>query len=146
MDIEIRKYIQYKVRTLNKRKWELTKLRARREELRREILDESPLPPDGQPKGKGSTSSPVESKVLRLEKMEQRIDKIDRELTKFKEIERKIKLMGRIPRTIYLETIVGTTNPDIIIGSLCICRTEFYNVKKGLLEFIASELGEFLDE
>ena len=45
MDIQIRKYIQYEIRELSKRKKEQKKLEQRLKELRQEILDESPLPP-----------------------------------------------------------------------------------------------------
>ena len=53
MDIRIRKYIQFKIRNLGLRKKELEKLIAKREELRKDVIDSSPDAPDGQPKGKG---------------------------------------------------------------------------------------------
>lgn len=95
MDIRIKKYIQYKVRTLNERKKEIEKLQKQREELRQNIIDESPSPQDGQPKGKGGSSSPVENKVLKLEKIDRRIGVLDSEIKKFQEIEEKIRLMRK---------------------------------------------------
>lgn len=93
MDIQIKKYIQYKIRTLNERKKERDRLAREYDTLRQEIIDESPSPQDGQPKGKGGSSSPVESKVLKLEKIDRRIATLDGELKKFQEIEEKIRLM-----------------------------------------------------
>lgn len=95
MDIRIRKYIQYKVRTLNERRKELDKLNAKREELRRQVIDESPAYMDGQPRGKGGTSNPTESKVIKLEKIDRRIGVLDSELKKYAEIEEKIRLMRK---------------------------------------------------
>lgn len=93
MDIRIKKYIQYKINTLSIRKRKLLKLRKEREILRREIIEESPAPPDGLPRGKGKSSSPVESKVIKLEKIDRRIGVLDGELQRFEEIENKIRLM-----------------------------------------------------
>lgn len=95
MDIRIKKYIQYKIKTLNERRRELYKLKQERETLRQEIIDESPAPQDGQPKGKGGSSSPVETKVIKLEKIDKRIGILDGELKKFQEIEDKIQLMRK---------------------------------------------------
>ena len=146
MDIELRRYIQYRIRTLNKKKRELNKLSEKIEVLRQEIIDESPLPPDGQPKGKGSTSSPVETKVIRLEKLEKRIGVIDKDIEEIKSVEKKIQIMGRTVRTVYKETIVGNTNPEIVAMYLNISRASLYNIKKKLFEFIATELGYFLED
>lgn len=93
MDIRIKKYIQYKIKTLKERKKERDRLAREYDTLRQEIIDESPAPQDGQPKGKGGSSSPVESKVLKLEKIDRRIATLDGELKKFQEIEDKIQLM-----------------------------------------------------
>ena len=86
MDQRIKKYIQYKARTLEDRKKELARLKAERETLRQDIIDESPGGMDGMPRGKGKTSSPVESKVLRLEKVDRRIEVLDKELKKYIEV------------------------------------------------------------
>lgn len=146
MDIQIRKYIQYEIRELSKRKKEQKKLEQRLKELRQEILDESPLPPDGQPRGKGASSNPVENKVIRLEKVEKRFEVLNRELENFDKLENKIMLMGRIPRVIYKETIVGTSNPEYVAISLGICRASLFNIKASILKYIGEELGLFLEE
>lgn len=93
MDIRVKKYIQYKIRTLSDRRREFDKLQRKRDELRMDIIDESPAPQDGQPRGKGGTSNPVETKVLKLEKIDKRIETLDREIKKFSEVEANIRLM-----------------------------------------------------
>ena len=93
MDIRIRKYIQYKIRTLNERRQERYKLKELREELRQDVIDASPGAPDGQPKGKGNTGDPTYRKAVKLSEVDHRLDILDKELQKFEEIEQKIKLM-----------------------------------------------------
>lgn len=93
MDIPVKKYIQYKIRTLNLRKKEFDKLNKRRNELRQQIIDESPGTMDGLPRGKGRVSNPVESKVIKMERIDKRIEVLESELKKFAEIENKIRLM-----------------------------------------------------
>lgn len=146
MDVQIGKYVQYKLRSLKKKRRQLKDLKARRDKLRQEIIDESPPPPDGQPKGKGATSSPVETKVIRLEKVEERIFQVDAELKKFEEIEKNISLMGREQKIIYKETILKDTTADVIADYLDIGRTKLFHIKSKLLEYIAKELGEYFDD
>lgn len=146
MDIRIRKYIQYKARTLNERKKELYKLTKKREELRRDVIDSSPAGMDGQPRGKGGTSNPTESKVLRLEKIDKRIEVLDTEIKKFADVEQKIFLMGRIANGVYKETILKEMNPEYIAMQLGISRASLFNIKAKILEFIATELGEYLND
>lgn len=146
MDIELRKYIQYRIRTLNKKRQELNKLREKINILKQEIIDESPLPQDGQPKGKGFVSSPVETKVLRIEKMEKRVGAIDKDIEELKTLEKKIYIMGRIVKTIYKETIVGKANPELVAMSLCISKASLFRTKAKLFEFIATELGYYYND
>ena len=146
MDIRIQKYIQYKIRTLNERKKELERLMKQREELRKDIIDESPTPADGQPRGKGGTSNPVESKVLRLEKVDRRIGTLDEELKKFAEVEEKVRLMGREPYTIYKKVIEAEYNGEYIAMELGMSFRTFCRMKAGLIRYIAEELGEYLEE
>lgn len=146
MDIRIGKYIQYKIRTLSERRKELETLKLQRNKLRQDIIDESPAPPDGQPSGKGATSSPVESKVLRLEKIDKRIETLEKELSDFKSIEEKIRLMGREAYLVYKHTIVGEMNPEYVAMEIGICRRSLFYMKAGILKYIATELGEYLDE
>lgn len=146
MDQRIKKYIQYKARTLEDRKKELARLKTERETLRQDIIDESPGGMDGMPRGKGKTSSPVESKVLRLEKVDRRIEVLDKELKKYIEVENKIRLMGREAYTIYSRTIASDMNPEFVALELGMCRATLFNVKGKLMEYIAEELGEYLGD
>ena len=145
MDIRIKKYIQYKIKTLNERRRELYKLKQERETLRQEIIDESPAPQDGQPKGKGGSSSPVETKVIKLEKIDKRIGVLDGELKKFQEIEDKIKILGREPYLIYKLGIVEDANQEYAAMEVGMAIAPYYRAKAKLLEYIAEELGEYLN-
>lgn len=59
IDKKVYKYIDYELQHYEDNKKKL-------EEIREEILEASPLPPDGQPKGQGSTSNPTEQKAVKL--------------------------------------------------------------------------------
>lgn len=140
MDQRIKKYIQYKARTINDRKKELERLKAERETLRKDIIDESPAPMDGLPRGKGRTSSPVESKVERLEKVDRRIATLDTELKKYLAMEEKIRLMGKEAYMIYRQVIADDLNPEYVAMELGMCRATLFNVKGKLMKYIAEEL------
>lgn len=146
MDARISKYIQYRLRTLNERQKELQRLLAKREELRNNVIDASPDYMDGQPRGKGTTSSPTERKVIQLERLDKRIEKLEKELAEFKAIEQKIYLMGRIPRIIYERTIKGETLNDLVAAELGITDRALYIAKAKITSYIAKELGEYIDE
>ena len=145
MDRPIRKYIQYKIRTLNERKKELERLKKEREDLRQEIIDESPAPQDGQPRGKGGTSRPVENIVIRLEKIDKRIDVLSGDIKKFTEIEEKIRLMGREMYMIYKRGIVDDANQEYVAMEVGMAIAPYYRAKAKLIEYIAEELGEYLE-
>lgn len=145
MDVRIRKYIQYKIRTLNERRKELLELNRKYEELRRQVIDESPACMDGQPRGKGGTSNPTENKVIKLEKIDKRKAVLEDEIKKFAEIEEKIKLMGREPYLIYKHTIADELNPEYVSMEVGMCRTSLFMAKGKIMEFIATELGEYID-
>lgn len=77
IDKKVYKYIDYELMHYEDNKKKL-------EEIREEILESSPLPPDGQPKGQGSTSNPTEQKAVKLissvalMKIEKTLDAINR--------------------------------------------------------------------
>ena len=104
------------------------------------------MPQTDSRKGRGGFSSPTESKVLKLEKIDKRIATLDKELKDFQNVEEKIYLMGRIPRTIYKELILKEANHELIAMQLGISERQLYYAKGGLYKFIATELGEYFDE
>ena len=59
IDKKVYKYIDYELMHYEDNK-------KRLDEIREEILESSPLPPDGQPRGQGGTSNPTEQKVVKL--------------------------------------------------------------------------------
>lgn len=59
IDKKVYKYIDYELLHYEDNK-------KRLDEIREEILEASPLPPDGQPHGQGSTSNPTEQKAVKL--------------------------------------------------------------------------------
>ena len=78
IDKKVYKYIDYELQHYEDNKKKL-------DEIREEILEASPLPPDGQPKGQGGTSNPTEQKtvklissvaIMKIEKTIQAIDKV----------------------------------------------------------------------
>lgn len=146
MDIQIRKYIQYKVRTLNKRKLELMQLKEEREKARAEILETMATPNlDGMPHGKGNVGDPTQAKAIKLEEIDRRIGVLENEVKKFTEIEEKIHLMGRTAEGVYKGTIVKDLNAEYIAMECGLSRRSLFYMKAGLLRFIAKELGEYLD-
>jgi hypothetical protein len=146
MDIELRKYIQYKIRNQNKRKLELLNLKAEREKERQDILETISTPNmDGMPHAKGSVGDPTQSRAIKLEEIDRRIEKLEKEIADFENIEKKIHLMGRIPEDVYKQTIVKNMNAEYVAMQNDISRRSLFNVKSALLKFIARELGEYLD-
>ena len=145
MDLQIRNYILYKARTFEQRKKELQKLKKRYEEMKQDIIDESPEYMDGMPHGKGGTSDPTQSKVLRFEKLDQRIKVLERELAIFDKVEEKITIMGSLSRRIYRETIKGQSNLEYKAMEYGMCPKTLYNYRSKLLEMIAEDLGEYID-
>lgn len=77
IDKKVYKYIDYELQHYEENK-------KRLEELREDIIESSPLPPDGQPKGQGGTSNPTERKGIKLTssvaliKIENTINTIDK--------------------------------------------------------------------
>lgn len=145
MDLQTRNYILYKIRTISKRKREFERLKKERDIIRKDIIDESPAPIDGQPRGKGKTSSPVEHKVLRLENIEKRMSNLDREFLAFEQAEKKIRLIGGKSWRIYMDTIRNESNLDLKAMEYEMSNKSLYNYRVKLIELVAKELGEFLD-
>jgi len=77
IDKKVYKYIDYELQHYEDNKKKL-------DEIREEILEASPLPPDGQPRGQGGTSNPTEQKAVKLissvalMKIEKTINSIDK--------------------------------------------------------------------
>lgn len=145
MELQIRNYILYKARTFEQRKKELRKLKEIYEEMKRDIIDESPEYMDGQPHGKGGTSDPVSSKVIKFEKLDKRISTLEHELNTFAKAEEKINIMGSLTRRIYKETIKGQANLEYKAMEYGMGTRTLYNYRGQLLEMLATDLGEYLD-
>lgn len=77
IDKKVYKYIDYELQHYEENKKKL-------EELRNDIIEASPEPPDGQPKGQGTTGNPIERKVMKLTssvaliEIEKRVNAIDK--------------------------------------------------------------------
>lgn len=109
-------------------------------ELRREeIMEGSPEPPDGMPRG-NSTSNPTESKAMRLMSsrailcVEKRLEAIKKVLDRYEDNEAMKKL-------IELRYFKREHTPFGIMKVLHISQKTFYRWRRELLEEIASELG-----
>lgn len=130
IDKKVYNYIEFELQHYEENKKEL-------ERLREEILDASPSPADGQPKGQGGTGKPTEIKavklmsstaLLKLENTITAIEKVkiqlNKDYTKFFELNY-IKQAG----------IVKTCN-EIPIGE----RT-YYNMRDKIVYAVGQELG-----
>ncbi len=146
MDLHVRNYILYKIRTLDERKKELNKLLEARERMRNEVIDSSPSAMDGQPRGKGGTSDPTLSKVLKLEQIDKRIGVIDNELKAIKRAEEKIFVVGgNLGLRIYNETIKHESNLEYKSMELGMGRATLWRYRSKLMEIFAKELGEYIN-
>ena len=145
MDLQIRNYILYKARTFEQRKKELQLLKKHYEEMKQDIIDETPGQMDGMPKGKGGKSDPTQSKVIRFEQLNKRIDTLEKEIKTFEKTEEKITIMGSLSRRIYKETIRGQSNLEYKAMEYGMAPKTLYNYRCKLLEMIAEDLGEYID-
>lgn len=145
MDLQVRNYILYKARTIEKRKKELEQLKRFYEEMKQDIIDETTNNLDGMPKGKGGKSDPVQSKVIRFEQLDKRIKLLEKEIETFKKTEEKIEIMGSLTRRIYKETIRGQSNLEYKAMEYGMAPKTLYNYRCKLLEMIAEDLGEYID-
>lgn len=139
MDKPIRKYVLYKARNLREMKKELKRLK----EVRQDIIDSSPLPPDGQPKGKGGTSNPVESKVLRLEKLNFRCDKLAREI---EAIEGTRDLLDKYQQEIFDETVIKFCDLTAKSDLLQIPIKRLHQERGKIVRLMAERLGEYIED
>lgn len=146
MDLHVRNYILYKARTLNERKKELQRLQEKREQMRNDIIDSSPAFFDGQPRGKGQTGDPTQKKAMRLEELDKRIFMLDEELKSFLKAEDTIRLLGNLSWRIYQDTIRGQANLEYKAMEYGMCTRTLYNYRTKLMEILAKELGEYVDE
>ena len=107
------------------------------EELKQEIIESSPGPADGQPKGNG-TGNPTESKTIRMMTsrailvVAERLHYIDNAISRLNEEEREIfeiifkkKLNQRAAETYE-----------------CISKSQYYNLYNKIIYLAAIELGE----
>ena len=104
-----------------------------------EILEGSPAPPDGMPRG-SQTSNPTESKALRLMTsravlcVEKRLNAISKVLDRYKDNQPMTKL-------IELKYFQRTHTAYGIMGELHISSKTYYRWRRELLEDIAFEMG-----
>lgn len=78
----------------NRAVWTVRSYHRLKDEMKA-ILDESPAPPDGMPKGSGFKSDPTESKALRLDEIRGQLDAIESALMTIPEYYR-IHVMNNI--------------------------------------------------
>ena len=145
MELQVRNYILYKARTFEKRRKELEGLKKCYEEMKRDIIDESRGNFDGMPHGKGTTSDPVLSNVLRFEQLDRRIKTLEKELDIFRKYDEKTRIMGSLTHRIYRETILNQSNLEYKAMEYCMCPKTLYNYRSKLIEMIAADLGEYVD-
>lgn len=133
----------YKVRTFGERKKELQKLLATREELRKDVIEETGNVPDGQPTGKGMTGNPTEKKALRLIEVDRRIARLEEEIRILTEFEK--NLQG-IQKEVYIETCkkdcINLTAKAQQIG---MGRRQLIEMRGKILRYLAQQLGEYLE-
>ena len=139
MERHIRKIVLYKARHIEDMRKELRML----EQARRDIIDESPAPQDGMPHGKGNTSSPTESKVLRLAKLDTRINKLNFEIKTILETR---EYLTDEQKEIFDNSIVKKVNTDYTIDTGRYSRKYFFNERGKILKAIAIRLGEYYEE
>lgn len=106
---------------------------------REEIIEGSPGPPDGMPRG-NATSNPTESKAMRLMSsrailcVEKRLEAIKKVLDRYEDNEAMKKLID-------LRYFKRSHTPFGVMGELHISQKTFYRWRRELLQEIASELG-----
>lgn len=139
MERHIRKIVLWKARHLEEMKKELWKL----EEMKRNIIEASPMPPNGMPRGNGSTSNPTESKAIRLSKIDTRIEKLKFEIRTIQETR---EYLTEEQKEIYDNSIIKKVNTDYTIDVGRYSRKYFFNERGKILKTIAIRLGEYYEE
>ena len=140
MDRPLRKYILYKSRNVKEMEKELRTLT----EKKKDIIDSSPLPPDGMPHGKGMTSNPVESKVIRLEKINERIQRLQKEIEAIRGTR---DLLDPFMQAIYDEAIIKYCRDMRAKADLMNMDYDRLRKDRGkILTLIAKRLGEIFED
>lgn len=130
IDKEVYKYIEYELRHFEKNKRKL-------EELRDEIIESSPEPPDGMPKGQGSTGNPTESKVLKLitsvsiKKLEDTVDAITTVYSNLTEDHQQFFDWNYVKNAGIVKTCM----------EVHISEKTYYRWKDTIIDMVATELG-----
>lgn len=129
IDRRVYKYIEYEMYHYIEYKKEIANIRE-------EILEGSPEPPDGQPKGSG-TSNPTENKALKLitpkgySEMEKTISSIDTALS----------LLSERQKEIFKLQYVNQENVNAICRKLYISYETFNRDRRKVVEKVGLELG-----
>lgn len=146
MDLRVRKFVLYKIQNKEKNRRKLEQYKSIRKAMRQDIIDESSGEIDGQPRGKGKTGDVTQRKALRLIDLDNRIERMEKDLMAIDIIEKKINRMGDIAQDIYTETMKKTctdlTAKAQLIG---IGRRQLIEGRARLLEMFATEMGEYID-
>ena len=136
MDRHIRKFVLGEARRLPERKKEL-------EFLKEMVVHSSPRPPDGQPRGKGQVSDPTASKVIKLERINDRIKAVEEELKVFQEFKENIKNENYLD--IYTNTILRNGNIEFNAMEVGYSWQHIFKIRAKMLDEIAERLGCYLD-
>ena len=146
MDKRIRKFIMYKAQSQEQRRKELEWLKAKREEMRQDLIDSSPEYMDGQPRGKGGTGDPTQRKALKLIDIDKRVKTLEEELQVFKDYENEILPQDVLQKQIYEETVKKEClNLDAKAQQIHIGRRQLINGRARILRYFATKLGEYID-
>ena len=130
IDKKVYNYIDYELQHYQENKKKL-------EELRSDIIEASPEPSDGQPKGQGGTSNPTEGKTVKLMSsisiltLEKTIKAIDTVKDKLNEDYKKFFEFNYIKQA----GIVRTCN------EIPISERTYYNMKEKIVIAVGQELG-----
>lgn len=140
MDRPIRSYILYRARHLRQMEREIRTL----EERKRDIIDSSPTPPDGIPRGQGAVSNPTESKAIRLEKINARIEKLRKDIVAIRSIR---DTLDNLDKVIYDETIIKPCDSMQIKSQLLKISYDTMRLQRGkILKQIAKNMGEYYED
>ena len=107
------------------------------EELQRDILEESPAPADGQPRG-NSTSDPTEQKAIKL-RTSRTILAVERRL---KYIENAIARLDESEKEVFYIIFKEKHNQKMAETYKYISYDTYYNVYRKIIYYTALEFGE----
>ena len=107
-------------------------------EIESQILDESPMPPDGQPKG-NATGNPTERKALKIIESTRRLLLIE---SRLKSIERVFSMLEKEEMEV-VELIFKEGKSQIYTEmNNNISKDTYYNIMNKTIWLVARELGE----